>query len=72
MRIIVKGMNYTYYFNNKKVAEFDASCKDWQKLVDSTKFKGKPMFTKNLEGHIGVQDHGNKVWYRNIKLREIK
>jgi hypothetical protein len=31
-----------------------------------------PDFAKALKGHLALQDHSNKVWYRNIKIRKIK
>jgi hypothetical protein len=44
----------------------------WDEMVANSKFKTMPDFGDALKGHIALQDHGDKVWYRNIKIREIK
>jgi hypothetical protein len=43
-------------------------------MVENSKFKTFPGFTEGIskEGFIGLQDHGYTVWFRNIKIREIK
>jgi hypothetical protein len=45
----------------------------WKNLINNSKFsKGEsPDFGKIFTGHIGLQDHGNKVWYRNIRIKRL-
>lgn len=43
----------------------------WENLVNSSKFKGWEGFGTNQVGHIGLQDHGNVVWFKNIKIKEL-
>jgi len=43
----------------------------WDKIVANSKFKDWEGFGDYHTGHIGLQDHGNKVWYRNIKIKEL-
>lgn len=43
----------------------------WDKLVAASKFANWQGFAEQTEGHIGLQDHGDKVWFKNIKIREL-
>lgn len=44
---------------------------NWKKIVAGSKFKGMPDFASFKKGHIGLQDHGNQVWFRNIKIKKL-
>ena len=59
----VNGVHYYY---------FKVGSPEWNGLVAKSKFSKYPNFGKMGEGHICLQDHGNLVSYRNIKIREIK
>lgn len=43
----------------------------WKKLVAGSKFKAYPDFGTYKKGRIGLQDHGNMVWYRNVMIRKL-
>jgi len=43
----------------------------WKKLVAGSKFKSMPDFGTYKKGKIGLQDHGNMVWYRNVMIRKL-
>lgn len=43
----------------------------WKKMVAGSKFKDMPGFGTFQSGKIALQDHGDKVWYRNIKIRKL-
>lgn len=58
--------------NGVNVVEFHLWTDDWKKMVANSKFKDWPMFVDPAkEGYIGLQDHGNDVWFRNIKIKEM-
>lgn len=58
-------------FNGMRYAEFQIGSDDWNARVAKSKFKVYPQFGKVQQGHICLQDHGNEVAYRNIKLRKL-
>jgi hypothetical protein len=52
--------------------EYERGNDKWRELVATSKFKTSPGFGEVKEGRILLQDHGNVVSYKNIKIREIK
>lgn len=69
--IKIKDDHATYWLNSKKTCEFTFGSEDWKTRVQKSKFRKYPGFGLLKKGHIGVQDHGAKVSFRNIKLREL-
>jgi len=59
------------WLNGTKVLDVTLWDDNWKKMVAGSKFKIRPDFAKFTKGHIGVQDHGNRVWFRNIKIRKL-
>lgn len=57
--------------NGNEVMTFPIHGEAWDKMVANSKFKGWEGFGVYQTGHIGLQDHGDKVWYRNIKIKEL-
>jgi len=71
-RIIAKNNHIEHWLNFKKVVEFDRGTQIYRALVQKSKYAAYPDFGEAPEGHILLQDHGNRVSFRNIKIREIK
>ena len=73
LRIILapKGQKSAVYMNGQKYYEFEKGSADWEAKVKQSKFKDMPGFGKQTRGHICLQDHGDEVAYRNIKIRVI-
>ncbi|MDO6852275.1 DUF1080 domain-containing protein [Cellulophaga lytica] len=57
--------------NGVTVAEFPLEGEEWNSLLENSKFNGWDGFAKYKTGKIGVQDHGDVVSYRNIKIKEL-
>ncbi len=55
--------------NGTKYVEYEIGSADWNEKVAKSKFASKPGFGKAAAGHICLQDHGNEVAFRNIKIR---
>jgi len=53
------------------VVEYIKNSDEWKNLRDSGKWLNFPDYGKYDEGHISLQNHGTKVWFRNIKIKEI-
>jgi hypothetical protein len=72
--IRVKDGKVTHTQNGTKVVEYTLWTPAWDKMVENSKFKTFPGFTEGIakEGYVGLQDHGYAIWFRNVKLRELK
>ena len=68
-RILARGKRVTYWLNGMKTVEFERGTKQWRDMVADSKYKVWPGFGELPQGHILLQDHGNLVFYRNIKIR---
>jgi cytochrome c len=71
-KIVSNKGKYEFWLNGYKLVEFEMHTDEWNKLVASSKFKDMPDFGKASKGHLALQDHGDQVWYRNIKIRDLK
>ena len=65
------GSEIEHWLNGKLVSETSYGDDAWKAKVAASKFKQWPMFGTFAEGHIALQDHGDKVWYRNIKIHAL-
>jgi hypothetical protein len=70
-RIIVNGAHVEHWLNGVKVVEYELGGAAWEAKVQASKFAPHPHYGRNVEGYIGLQDHGDWVAYRNIKLRVL-
>ncbi len=69
--IIVRGNHVEHYMNGVKLLEYELGSDAWKQLVAASKFAKMPDYGTLSTGHIGLQDHGGPVWYRNIKIRKL-
>lgn len=67
-RLIVNGRHVEHWLNGVRVVQYELWSPDWEMRVHGSKFGQHPHYGRNTEGFIGLQDHGDRVAYRNIKI----
>jgi len=70
-RIVVRGNHGEHWLNGAKVVEFDLGTPRLDSLLARSKYRPIPGFAERRRGHIVLQDHGDEVWFRSIKIREL-
>jgi hypothetical protein len=70
-RIRIRNGVLTHYLNGQKVVETRIDDESWTSMIAKSKFKDMKGFGIQPKGHIALQDHGDDVWYRNIKVRDL-
>ena len=71
VRIVTKNDKTSYWFNGRKAYEFTFGSEDWNARVAKSKFRKFDGFGGLKKGHIGLQDHGAQVSFRNIKIKSL-
>jgi hypothetical protein len=71
VEIIANNGSLEFHLNGTKVLGTTMWDDNWKKMVASSKFKEWPDFGTYKKGRIALQDHGDKVWYRNIKIKKM-
>ncbi len=71
-RLVVKGWKVEHWLNGKQIVAADLASPEGKAMIAKSKFKDWPKFATLAKGYIALQDHGNIVSFRAIKIRELK
>ena len=72
VRIVVVGSHVEHWLNGVKVVEYTLGSPEWQAKVAASKFSQWPGYGRAARGRIALQDHGDEVAYRDIRIRELR
>ena len=71
VEIVSNNGKLDFYLNNVHVVSTIMWDDNWKKMIAGSKFKEWPEFGTFQTGHIALQDHGNDVWYKNIRVKKL-
>jgi hypothetical protein len=69
LRLLVEGQRVAQWLNGQLAASYEIGSADWQERVLNSKFAAWPAFGTVKRGHIGLQDHGDRIAFRSISIR---
>ncbi len=70
-KIVFDNGYVEYWLNGQKIVEFEAWTDDWFKRKQSGKWDFAPEYGLARSGRFALQDHGSRVWFKNMKLKEL-
>lgn len=70
-RLLVRGNHVEHWLNGVKVVEYELGSADWEERRRNSKFANAAQYGRSSSGHIALQDHGDRVLFRNVRIREL-
>ncbi|TXF87755.1 DUF1080 domain-containing protein [Neolewinella aurantiaca] len=71
VKLVVTDGKVEHWLNGKKQVEYANKGPEWEAMIDKSKFKDYDAFGMSTSGKISLQDHGDAVWFRGIRIREL-
>lgn len=70
-RVVAQGTHIRHYLNGELIVDIDMNSDEYREAHAASKWPGMPDMGTRMKGHIALQDHGDEVWFRNIRVREL-
>lgn len=70
-RIVFNNGHVEHWLNGEKIVEFEAWTDEWNKEKSTGKWKDFPDYGSAKKGKIALQDHGNRAYFKNIRIKEL-
>lgn len=70
-RVVAQGTRIRHYLNGELIVDIDMKSDAYREAHAASKWPGMPEMGTRMKGHIALQDHGDEVWFRNIRVREL-
>lgn len=71
VRLVVTGAHVEHWLNGKQVVAYELGSADWEARRKASKFANAERYGRARRGHIALQDHGDRVSFRNVRIREL-
>ena len=72
VRLVVNGTHVEHWLNGKQVVAYELGSADWEARRKASKFAAAEKYGRAMRGHIALQDHGDRVSFRNVRIRELQ
>jgi hypothetical protein len=70
-RLVVNGAHVEHWLNGQQIVAYELWTDEWKRMVAQSKFKDHPRYAMARRGAIGIQDHGDWIAFRAIRIREL-
>lgn len=70
-RIVARDGRIEHWLNGVRVVDIDTGSEEFAAAHAASKYKGSPGFARGHRGRIALQDHGDEVWFRSLRIREL-
>ena len=71
VRVVYESGRVQHFLNSEKIVDVEIGSDDWNRRIAASKFKDMPRFAKESTGRIGLQDHGDVVSFRDVRIKRL-